>query len=232
MDSIKKTARLAGLLYVLLGIPAYFSLMYLPKKLIVSGNAAATAARIRGSEALFRLGIVGGLVSMVGFLFLALVLFRLFEEVNRKQAFLLLIFVLVQVPIAFLNEVSSLGALKLLGNADFLSVFGAPQREALAMLFLNLHSQGIFVSEIFWGLWLFPFGVLVCQSGFIPRALGIWLLINGGAYVALSFTALLSPQAYTAAFRAAFPLLLGELAIQLWLLIVGARLRPPVAQAS
>lgn len=226
MDTTKKTARIAGVLYLLMGAAGAFGMMYVHGKLVVRGDASATAANILAHEWLYRIGIVSGLFSATLFIFLALVLYRLFKGVNQQQAALLVILVLTQVPIAFLNEVSSLAALILVRGADFLSVFEKPQREALAMLFVNLHSQGLFVSEIFWGLWLFPFGMLVFRSGFLPRILGVWLIINGVPYILLSLTAILFPQYYNTAFRMATPVLMGEIAVMFWFLIVGAKSKP------
>ena len=228
MSSTKKTARAAGLLYLLLGIPAAFSLTYLPGKLIVQGNATATAANILASESLFRLGIASQLIAAIISIFLALALYRLLKSVSQQRASLLVILVLIQVPITFLNEVSSLAALMLVRGADFLSVFAKPQRDALAMMFINLHDQGVIASQIFWGLWLFPFGLLVFRSGFLPRFLGVWLLLNGFAYVALSFTGLLLPPYYKTVFNASLPVLLGGMMVALWLLIVGAKEQPPL----
>jgi hypothetical protein len=199
--------------------------MYVPGKLIVRGNATATADNISAHETLFRLGIVAGLIGLVIFILLALALYRLLGAVNKTQALLMVASVLVSVAIGFVNEVNNIAALILIRGADFLSGFDKPQRDALAMLFLRLHFQGLVVNEIFWGLWLFPFGVLVMRSDFLPRFLGGWLIVNGFAYVALSFTGLLLPQYYDAAFRGAFPLLLGEMAIMLWLLIKGAKVQ-------
>jgi len=113
--------------------------------------------------------------------------------------------------------------------ADFLSLFEKPQRGALVMLFLRLYDYGVFANEIFWGLWLFPFGLLVYRSGFVPRILGIWLYINGLAYLTFSITGLLLPRYAEAVARAGFPALFGEGAIMLWLLIKGAR---PHAQST
>jgi len=231
MNSTKKTARFAGFLYLLLVVIAPISLIYVPGKLIVQGNAAATASNILASQSLFRIGIVSGLVSAVISIFLALALYRLFKGVNQQQAILMVILMLLQVPLAFLNEVSQIGALALFRGADFLSVFDKPQRDALAMLFLNLHGQGIIVSEIFWGLWLFPFGLLVFRSGFLPRILGVWLIVNGFAYVTISLAGLLLPQYYKVVSNVAFPVLLGEMAIMLWLLIMGAKEQPLAAPA-
>ena len=231
MNSTKRTARVAGLLYLLMGITGFFSLMYVPGKLIVRGNAAATAANILASESLFRLGVASNLIAAAIFIFLALALYRLLKGVNRQHASLMVILVLVQIPLAFLNELNHLAALLLVRGADFLSVFDKPQRDALAMLFLNLNGQGSIVSQIFWGLWLLPFGVLVFRSGFLPRILGVWLMINGFAYLAMSFSGLLLPQYYEAVFRIASPFLLGEVAMMLWLLIMGAKPQPLDAAA-
>lgn len=231
MGSIKTTARAAGLLYLVLAILGWFSLMYVPGRVIVRGDAAATAANLQAFEPLFRLGIAVGLVSTVSFMLLAWLFYRLFEGVSRLQASLLVILVLVQAPISFVNEVSSLGALLAARGADFLAVFDEPQRDALAMLLLKLHTHGIFVSEVFWGLWLLPFGALVYRSGFLPRVLGVWLLVNGVAYVVLSLIGVLSPASYPSAFQWAFPALLGEVAITLWLVLVGARPRAPMPAA-
>jgi hypothetical protein len=131
-----------------------------------------------------------------------------------------------------MNTLNDIAALTLLrGGADFLSVLDKPHRDALAMLFLRLNFQGNLINEIFWGLWLFPFGVLVMRSRFLPRFLGVWLIVNGFAYVAVSFTGLLLPPYYDVAFRGAFPALLGEIAIMLWLLVKGARAQPSGAAA-
>jgi hypothetical protein len=232
MNSTKKTARVAGLLYLLLVVTAPIGLMYVPGKLIVPGNATATTNNILASQSLFRIGIVSGLVSAVISIFLVLVLYCLFKGVNQERAALMVILVLIQVPLGFLNELNHIAALALVRGADFLSVFDKPQRDALAMLFLNLHGQGIIVSEIFWGLWLFPFGLLVFRSGFLPRILGVWLIINGFAYVAMSFTGLLLPPYQKMVSNIAFPALLGEMAIMLWLLIMGAKPKPLADSAS
>jgi hypothetical protein len=226
MNSIKKTARVAGLLYLLLVVLGPIDLMYVPRKVIVEGNAAATANNLVAFESLFRIGIVSGLVCQIIFVFLVLVLYRLFKGVNQEHAAVMVMFVLLQVPLAFLNEVNQIAALMLARGADFLSIFDKPQRDSAALFFLNLHDQVNYVSEIFWGLWLLPFGLLVFRSHFIPRILGIWLTINGFAYVAISFTGLLSPQKYDIVFNRAFPALLGEMAIMLWLLIMGAKPKP------
>jgi len=227
MQPTQRTARIAGFLYLLMAMLGPFCLMYVPSTLIVSGNAAATASNIRAHEMLFRLGIVSSLIAGIVFLLLALALYRLFEGVDRTQSSLLVILVVVSATIGFLNELNQIGALMLLRGADFLSIFDKQQLEAFAMLFLRLHRQGITIDEIFWGLWLLPFGWLVMKSGFLPRILGAWLIVNGFAYLAISFTSLLWPQYGTLVYRFSLPVLLGELAIMFWLLIKGINVRPP-----
>jgi hypothetical protein len=133
---------------------------------------------------------------------------------------------LVSVPIVFVNVLNNIAALVLVSGADFLSVFEKPQLDALAYLFLRLHSQGITVASIFWGLWLFPFGMLVIRSGFIPRLLGILLMIAGVAYLASAFATLFLPQYAPLVSQIALPLEVGELPIIFWLLIWGAKTRP------
>jgi hypothetical protein len=223
MHPTSKTARVAGFLYLFMGLPAPFFLLYIPGKLIVPGNAAATASNILGQEMLFRTSIVTALVSAVGFLLLAFALHRLLCAVDKTYAALMVTLVAVSATITFLNEVNNIAALTLFRGTNFLTVFDKPQRDALAMLFLRLHGQGNYVNEMLWGLWLFPFGVLVMRSGFIPRFLGFLLIVNSFAYVAISFTTLLFPEYGNIAFRAALPALFGELWIMLWLLIKGVK---------
>jgi hypothetical protein len=228
MSFAKNPGRFAGLLYVLTSIPGFFAIEYVPGKLIVHGNAAATANNIATSETLFRLGIAAQLISQAGFIFVALALYHLLKGVNRRHASLMVTLVVVQIPIAFLNELNSIAALALVRGADFLSIFEKPQREALAMLSLNLHHYGFVVAEIFWGLWLLPLALLVYRSRFLPRFLGVWLVLDGLAYVTLSLTEVLLPQYSDKVFTYSQPAFFGEVAFMLWLLIKGARAVPTI----
>jgi hypothetical protein len=227
MHPTDKAARIAGAVYLSLVLTAPFSLLYVPGKLIVTGNATATANNVLAHETLFRLGIVGELFGSVIFILLGLALYRLLNGVNRMWALTMLAFVLVSASVGFLNVLNYVAALNLFRGADFLAPFEKPQRDALAYLFIRLHSQGEFINEIFWGLWLFPFGLLVFRSGFLPRFLGVWLILACFVGVALSMTALLFPPYYDTAFKMAQPVLFAELAILLWLLIKGARVKMP-----
>jgi hypothetical protein len=229
MSFTNNPGRFAGLLYILTSIPGFFAMMYVPSKVIVHRNAAATANNIAASETLFRLGIAGQLIGQAGFIFVALALYDLLKGVNRRYASLMVTLVVVQIPIAFLNELNSIAALVLVRGADFLSIFEKPQRESLAMLFLNLHFQGFVVDEIFWGLWLLPLALLVYRSRFLPRFLGVWLALGGFAWVILSLTGILSPQYYDKVFTYSQPAAFGEVAFMLWLVIKGAK--PPALHA-
>jgi hypothetical protein len=230
MSATKNPGRFAGLLYVLMSIFGFFAMGYVPGKIIVHGDATATANNIAAHEMLFRLGIAGQLIGQAGFIFVALALYELFKGVNRRRASLMVTLIVVSIPIAFLNEVNSIAALVLVRGADFLSVLDKPQREALAMLSLNLHFQGLVVDEIFWGLWLFPLALLIYRSRFLPRFLAVWLALAGFAWVILSLTGILSPQYYDKVYSYSQPAIIGEIAFMLWLLIKGAK--PPALDAA
>jgi hypothetical protein len=223
MQTIKTAARRAGWLYLFLALTAPFSLIYVPSKLIVSGDATATEANIRGSELLFRLGVAGGLVGDVLFIFIALALYRLFAGVGRREALFMAALAIVSVPISFLDRLNQIAALVILGGPDFLKVFEPRQLDALAMLFLRLYGNGILIVEVFWGLWLIPFGILVWRSGFLPRALGVLLYIAGAGYALGSLATLTFPAYRHAIDQATMITNFGELPIVVYLAIWGAR---------
>ncbi len=212
-------ARVAGFLYLIANLPAPFALIYLPSRLIVRGDAATTANNIMASESLFRLGIVGILFNSIANIFLVLALYQLLKVVNKNMASLMVIFMLVAVPIGMLNERNNLAVLLLLSGADYLKVFTTEQLQALVYLFLRMHSQGLNIAQIFWGLWLFPMGYLVFKSGFLPRILGVLLMIGCFGYVIQSFAVILLPNFNV---KIIFFTSWGELLLVLWLLIKGA----------
>ena len=229
MTSLSRNARIAGILYLTL-ITAPLRLVYIPSKLFLSGNATATASNIAAHETLFRLGILSDLFTATMVIFLTLALYRLFKDVDQGLARLVVILgALMVTPIYFLNTINDAAVLLLVRGADFLSVFDKPQRDALAMLFLRLHHQGVVVNEVFWGLWLFPFGLLTYKSQFLPRILGVWLMLNCFAYLAQSVTGILWPPYEEMVSNWAFPVMLGEPAMMLWLIIMGAKETQPMA---
>ncbi len=221
--SLKKTARFAGVLYLLLAITGAYSMMYVASQIMVRGNAAATANNILANELLFRSGIVGQLISQTLFVFLVLALYRLFKETDKRQAQLMVALVLVSVPIAFILEVFNGMSLLILKN-EVLTTLDLMQKQEMAMLFLKMNRYGTIIIEVFWGLWLIPFGQLVIKSGFIPRILGWLLIIAGVGYVLESGIALLFPE-YRASVNQITSVLTaaGEFSIILWLLIIGAK---------
>jgi len=223
---VKRQARAAGLLYLLVAATAWVGLLYVPGVLFVTGDAAATADHLRASDSLLRIGIASEIFHQVVQIYLVLALYRLFKGVSVDRARELVILgALVSVPIVFVNLLNEIAAVILVSGAKFLAVFTQQQLDALAYLFIHLHGQGIRVAAIFWGLWLVPFGILVIRSGFIPRALGYLLLVAGCAYVSDEITALIVPQYSTSVGTIAGILELGELPIILWLVIWGARPR-------
>jgi hypothetical protein len=228
MNEIKQQARIAGRLYFLVALIAPIGLVYVPGKLYVRENAAATAEHIRTCEWLLRIGISSELIHEALWVFVVLALYRLLRPVDENRARQMLILgALVSVPIVFLNVLNEIAAMLLVSGVSFLAVFNREQLEALALLFYRLHGQGLNVASIFWGLWLYPFGALVIRSGFIPRFLGFLLYIAGTGYVVSSFTTLLLPAYEGPVDRIAALLEFGELPVIFWLLIWGTR--PPTA---
>jgi hypothetical protein len=225
--TLSKNARVAGLLYLVGSLFGVVRLIYVPNTLFVYGNATATAKNIAEHEVLFRFGIVSYLLCAALWIFVTLALYRLFKGVNQGLAVLMVVLgSLMVTPIFFVNTVNDAAALLFVRGGGYLSVFDKPQREALARLFLDLHHQLDLANEIFWGLWLIPYGLLVYKSRFLPRIFGVWLIIACFAYLALSFTGFLLPAYEDKVNYIAQPLLLGELATMLWLLIMGANEKP------
>lgn len=226
MDVMNRRTRRAGLVYLALVGVAPVRLMLIPGRLFVRGDAAATAANIGAHATLFRVGLVADLLAALLLLAVALALYRLFEHVDRDQARLLVILGgFMPVPIYFLNVLNDAAVLHLATAAAPLGAGAVGQRTSLMQLFLDLHGDGVLVNEVFWGLWLLPFGYLVNKSGAFPRVLGWLLYVNGAAYLALSATGLLFPDAEPRVSAALYPATLGEVVVMLWFLVVGAR--PP-----
>ncbi len=233
MNSIKATARKAGVLYLLLAIMAPFNLMYVPHAFIVSGDAAATARNIAAGELTYRIGIFTGLASSIIFLFLGLSLYNLLKDVDRKHARLMVMLVAVSVAVGVVNLLNQIAPLILLSGVDFLSVFTKPQLDALALGFLRLQSGGIHLDMAFWALWLFPFGILVIKSGFFPKLLGVLLIVGCFAYLTVSFTNIVFPAHRQVVGQVLLPFYaIGELLMVVWLLVKGANVPPLEARPS
>jgi Domain of unknown function (DUF4386) len=211
---IKRTSRLAGGLYLAMMPFSFFGILYVPSVLVVPGDAPATARNIMGSEWLFRSGMVSHLVGQLIFVLLVLTLYQLLRPVNRDYAVLMVTLALLGVPIALVNEVNHFAVLRLLSGVDYLEPLTRGQIDAQAMLFLALRRSGLVVAQVFWGLWLLPLGYLVFRSGFLPRPLGILLIIAGVGYLVDVVVEVLLPNIDATISQFTF---VGELLFPLWL---------------
>jgi hypothetical protein len=224
MKTRKSQARRVGLLYLLMGLPAPFDLIYLTKHFVVPGDPAATARNIEAQAFLYRLCTLAGVVSSVGFLLLVWQLYQLFQDVDRKTGRIMVILVVPSVAIGLIATAVAYAPLVLLGDGDTFAAFTRPQLEALAYAALRFRSAVMHIDEVFWGLWLFPFGVLVMKSRFIPRVIGALLIIGCVGYVVVSLTAMLFPPYLRVVDSIAMPFYgIGEVSVMLWLITVGAR---------
>ncbi len=215
-------ARFAGLFYLLVVITGIFHLLYVPSQLIDWGDPLTTINNIKSSELLFRSGIVVGVVSFVFYLILPFILFELFKEVHKTMATLMVILAVFSVPISLFNMVDKINVLTLLSDAEFLNPLSAEQIQAQVMLLLKSYNNGIAVLRIFWGLWLFPFGYLAYKSGYIPRVLGVSLMLGCFGYLIYFFSRLLFPDVSIPRFIG-WPASFGEIGTCLWLLIMGVK---------
>lgn len=226
-NHLKKTARLAGLLFFLWIITGFYDVLFVSPKIFIEGDIPASSQNILTHELLFRTTIFAGLVASTIWILLVLVFYQLFKSVNERQAKLLVAFVFVQVPIAFIKGAFSITALMVL-KGEVLMAFDFNQRQDIAMLFLKINDYSELALVLFWGLWLFPLAFLVYKSNFIPRAIGIWLTINGVAYVILCFVSIVFPQFRNTVFTFGMPAMFGEFALMLWLLIKGTHMKEDI----
>jgi hypothetical protein len=234
MESNKKTARIAGLLYLVVVITGVFNLLYVPSKLIVRSDAAATFNTIIEHETLFRLGIVAGIICYISFLFLPLVLYRLLSPVNKIVAVSMVALAAVSVPVSLINLNNKMSVLTFISKANYLTGFQADELHTQVMLSLEYYNNGIEILTVFWGLWLLPFGYLVFKSGILPKILGIFLMAGCFGYL-INFTGGFLFKNYGELGIASFislPASIGEIGTCLWLLLMGAKVQPTKAIQS
>ena len=228
--SLQGIARRAGALYLLFSLVAIVGEFAIPSAM-VPGDPAATARNITSAGTLYRVDLLIGFVTLLLFVFLVVNLHRLFQDVDRSQAMLMVVLVSIGIAVSLANMLHKFTPLVLLSDADYLSVFPRPQVEAMVLNALRQFSQGAAVSTTFWGLWLFPFGILVLRSGFIPRVFGVLLLVAGTAYLTSGVTSLALPEYRSAVSRVVMPLCFGEVPVIFWLLFKGVRM-PRVGTAT
>lgn len=223
INLLQKTARAAGILYLIMDVFMIFSGMVVDPKIYVPGDAAATASNILESGWLFRLGFVSWIIGYIVFLFLANALYNLFKSVDKGQARLMVILVIASVPIGILNMLNQYAPILLLNGSGHLSAFNPAQLQTLSMVFFDIYQHGIMVAEIFWGLWLIPLGLLVYKSRFVPKVLGVLLIIGCFGHL-LSFLSFFLFPDYSAILIPISEIVMGcEIPIFLWLLIKGVR---------
>ena len=228
MNTNKKTARVAGFLYLLVVIFSVFTLEYVPGKVIVWDNPTATANNILTSGMLFRLGIVISILGHISFILLSLVLYKLLKTVNKRYALLMVILVLLSIPISYSLVIKEFDILQLATRSKYLEAFSASQIQAQIMFAFESYDNGLIISQIFWGLWLFPFGYLVFKSGFLPKILGILLMLGCFSYLfdSIGRTLFTNYYDFINSRMILLPASLGEIGSCLWLLIMGAKEKP------
>ncbi len=224
INTIKKTARTAGILYLLVALFGGFAHFFVRMTLIIPDNAKETAKNIMNSEMLFRSGFVADIIQLTCFLFLLLTLYKLLKNVNSKYAKAMLILAITGVPIACLNMLNQYAVLFFI-KKTYLNIFEKDQIDALAMLFLDLHNTGYAIAHIFFGLWLFPLGYLVFKSGFFPNLLGILLMIATLGYLINMLTIFLFPEYEAITSFGALYSGIAEMIFIIWLLVKGVRLK-------
>ena len=227
-SNLNKTAHIAGILYFIFMILGLIGEFVLPNYLI-TGDAAATAQKVVDGEPLYRLSIVTALATHFLFIFLVIMLYKLFRDVNKFLSLQMVLWVSIGVTLSLANLIVMFVPLMLLNGGHYLSVFTKDQLDNVVYIALRIQRNGVDVIMSFWGLWLLPFGLLVIRSGFIPRVIGYLLLVAGFAYLATSILYISWPESRHLVFRIMMPLYTGELPVIFWLLIAGARPRQSVA---
>lgn len=223
INSPKQTARLAGWLYLILIPLGFFGVVYVTTALVVPGDMAATISNIAASEGMYRLSMVSALLMNIVSVMLVLVLYKLFKSVDKDMAGLMLVLLLLGAGIAMLNELNHFVAL-VFSSVAAQVVFTADQSQYFVGLFLDMYEFGSYIAGVFWGLWLFPLGYLIYKSNFVPKILGVLLVIAGVGYVAESFLLFLAPELGIPITDYTF---IGEVTITLWLLIKGVDEQQP-----
>lgn len=223
-NSIQMTARIAAILTLLIVVLAPFSMLYIPTTLIVPGDAASTANNIMASQGLFRVGMVTDSLVFLIEIALTVLLYVLVKPVNKTLSLVAAFSRLAMTVIQGINLLNHFIILLLLSGASYLTIFAPDQLQALVMLFLNAHESAVLIWGLFFGLHLLVLGYLVYKSGYLPKVLGILLLIVALCYLIQDFGNMLFPE-YKALFTSIGSLAFLEIAFPLWLLIKGVNVK-------
>ena len=222
INSPQKTARVAAFVFVLIFILGMSTELFIRPGMIVPGDAAVTVRNIAASEALFRLSLVSDLIRQALLMLLPLILYKILKPVNKTIASLMVIFALISVPISLLNEMNHFAVLILSRGSSYLPAFKADQLNALVTFFLEMRNYGTFISQIF-SFWVLLLGYLVFKSGFLPKILGILLMIGGLSYTVLAVLFFLYPT-FNATIFGLLPFI-AESLFYLWLLVKGVNVK-------
>lgn len=219
----KKNARIAGVWYLAIAVFYSFSMMYVDS-FYDPNNISITINNLKSSYCIYLVGLASCLIGHICFLFLANSLYKLFKEVNKDLARKMLIFVIVGVSIAFLNRIFQVGALIITNTEYYMTVFSESQINAVAMLFLDLHKHGEMIASVFWGLWLFPLGMLIIKSNVMPKSLGILMIGAGISYILSVFIFFFDPNTLVV-LKPFFSVIetTAEVTFIIWLLVIGVR---------
>lgn len=216
----KKAARLAGFLWLLMFVFGPIA-QIVRDKLFIAGDMGATANNINANEFLFRIGFVSDLIMMIVYVLLPLALYKLFSEVNKNLSIIMVIFVMLGTSINMINLLNEFSALHMLSGTGYLSAFTDAQLQAKAMLSYDLYLHGYEIANIYFGLWLIPLGLLVYKSGFLPKVLGILLIVGGSGLLMNVFVHFLFPSCLIINTILLIPQIIAEILFMLWILIRG-----------
>ena len=193
VSSPRRLAKIAGLLYLIVGIFGGFAVAYVTPMLYVPGDAATTAGNVVANAGLVQISVLADLLQATVFVFLGMTLYLLLRHVHRNVAAAMLILVAIATTIMCIDKVFQFGALRVAGDASYAAVFGVAGSNALVLLLLDMHNYGYLIAQIFFGLWLVPLGYLAYQSGMFPKALGVVLVVAGVSYLVDVMVAFLAP---------------------------------------
>ena len=225
MGANNKTARIAGFIYLLVVICGLFDIMYVPSKIIIWNDPAATVKNLAASEWLFRSAIAVNIINHILFILLPLVLYKLFKSVKEEYAFLMVLLALISIPVSYNLIIKELDIINLIDASKIPPNIQPEILQSQVMSLFNSYYNGFLICQIFWGLWLLPLGVLVIKSGFLPKLIGIFLILGCLGYLFDSFGRIFSANYYDY-FNSGLVLLpasFGEIGLCLWLLIAGIK---------
>lgn len=223
MKTNQNIARRAGVYYLLMAIFGAFGMIYVNGQINVDTDNLATLANIQSNGTLYRLGILGNILCQVGFIFLALELYRLFKPVSKQLSTMLFALVIAAVPIVIFNEINKVAVLQLLSGSIPGKSFSTEQINDLALFFIRLHEMGIAIAEVFWGLWLLPLALLILKSNYLPRFIAYLLFIGCISYLLEWFSFILVPGGFDWVEDLIVYASIGEFTTMIYLTVWGVR---------